>query len=189
MIPAPLVLAAAGRPVVPWRNGAGSGVEVIVRPFGSTGDDFAWRVSIATVDTDTAFSHYPGVDRSLMPLSPQGLDLDDDGRLVHLDQFAVYEFGGENSVSSVNVVHPTIDLNLMTRRDRSAGTLRSVDVDGLWSLTAGAAEEVAVIVLAGRPMVGERRLTVHDALLLESGVTVELSGNGRIAVAGVKRAR
>lgn len=181
---ASVYLPAADRVDVPWRNGAGRSTEVIVRPDGCAGDGFDWRVSIATVDGDTAFSRYPGVDRWLMPISPEGLDLVDDGRLVQLGQFAVHAFVGESEVASTNVTGPTLDLNLMVRRGLGAGSLRSVEVSGRWVAEA-AAEEVVVVVLDGSLRSGTLQLEPQDALLIGNGGRATLQGAGRIAVARV----
>ena len=178
-------LPAADRADVPWRNGAGRSMEVIVRPDGAGGDGFDWRVTIATVTGDTAFSRYPGVDRWLMPISPEGLDLVDDGRLVQLGQVAVHAFAGEHEVAPTNVTGPTLDLNLMVRRGPGSGSLRSVEVSGPWVAEAAAAEEVVVVVLDGSLRSGTLQLQPQDALLIGNGGRATLQGVGRIAVARI----
>ena len=120
------VLRAIDRVELPWRNGGGVTTEVVVSPGAETGaqagaEDFAWRLSIATVDSNAPFSQFPGVDRVLLALSEHGLDLVDEGLPIHLDVFDSHTFAGENSVASVNVVSPTLDLNLMTRRGVVSG--------------------------------------------------------------------
>jgi environmental stress-induced protein Ves len=76
------VLRAADRAVTRWRNGTGTTSEILVRrdpTAAPTAVGFDWRLSIATVSSDAAFSAFPGVDRSLMALSAAGLNLTDNG--------------------------------------------------------------------------------------------------------------
>lgn len=181
----PVVLPVAERRVVPWLNGGGVSAEVVLRPAGPAGNDFDWRLSIATVDGDGGFSAYPGIDRVLMPISPEGLDLVHDGRLVALDQFEAHRFPGESAVSSANVTRPTLDLNLMTRRERCTGTLESVEVSGRWSAGAGANEEIVLVVLDGRLRLGERVLNPQDAVLVENRGEVAVQGTARVALVRV----
>ena len=183
------VLTAASRVAEPWLNGGGVTSEVAARPIGSGPAGFDWRLSIATIAGDSAFSGYPGVDRMLMAISPQGLDLVDGGVPVHLGQFDVHRFPGENDVGSVAVTSPTLDLNLMTRRGRCTGSLRSVKFSGLWTVEAGEGEDLALVVLDGSLRLGERTLTALDAVLLEHAGRAQLEGTARVALARVARIR
>jgi len=183
------VLTAASRVAEPWRNGGGVTSEVAARPIGGGPAGFDWRLSIATIAGDNPFSGYPGVDRMLMAISPQGLDLVDGGVPVHLGQFDMHRFPGENEVAAVAVTSPTLDLNLMTRRDRCTGSLRSVDFSGLWSVEAGDGEDLALVVLAGSLRLGERTLTALDAVLLEHAGRAQLEGTARVALARVRHVR
>ncbi|TFD77261.1 HutD family protein [Cryobacterium sp. Sr8] len=183
------VLTAASRVAEPWRNGGGVTSEVAARPLGGGPAGFDWRLSIATIAGDNPFSGYPGVDRMLMAISPQGLDLVDGGVPVHLGQFDVHRFPGENEVAAVAVTSPTLDRNLMTRRGRCAGSLRSVHFSGLWTVEAGDGEDLALVVLDGILRLGERTLTALDAVLLEHAGRAQLEGTARVALARVARIR
>lgn len=179
------VLAAADRVAVPWLNGDGVTSEVVARPVGGDPAAFDWRLSIATISGDHPFSSYPGVDRLLMPLSPQGLDLLDGGAPVHVRQFDVHGFAGENEVASFGVWAPTLDLNLMTRRGRCTGSLLLTQVSSDWTVQAGHEESIALVVLDGSLHLGERRLTFLDAVLIEHGGRATVRGTARVAVARV----
>ena len=50
---------------MPWKNGAGTTIEIAVFPEQAGLDDFVWRVSRAQVVADGGFSHFAGIDRSL----------------------------------------------------------------------------------------------------------------------------
>lgn len=104
---------------MPWKNGQGLTEEVAIFPPGSPLDGFDWRISIAHVSVAGPFSPFPGVDRSIALLDGDGLALD----LPNGDVAPVtsgeppFSFPGEWDIRSRNIGGPTIDLNVMTRRD------------------------------------------------------------------------
>jgi hypothetical protein len=182
-----LVLRAADRVDVPWRNGAGMTSEIGVSPAAAA-DDFVWRLSVATVDSDTSFSTFSGVDRCLLALSPQGLNLVDEGQLVELTAFESYRFPGENSVASTSVTRSTLDLNLMTRRALCTGTLESCSVAGTLCVETASGGCVVIVILAGTFAVGSEKLAILDAVQFfpDSTDTYSLTGSGQIAIARVR---
>lgn len=110
---------------VPWRNGGGVTRELIVQ-----GDDpFDWRLSAATIDRDGPFSEFAGIDRILVLLRGDGIDLELGGRSVTLTapgQGVV--FSGEVPVAARLLGGSTVDLNLMWRRDRWRASYWSGDL-------------------------------------------------------------
>ena len=63
--------------VMPWKNGAGSTTELLIDPPGATlAGGFRWRVSMATVAESGPFSSFPGLDRTLLLLEGEGMELD-----------------------------------------------------------------------------------------------------------------
>jgi hypothetical protein len=179
----PIILAAKDRRPVAWKNGAGSAVEVAVSPPNSYGTDFDWRVSIATIETDSEFSRYPGIDRLLMPLATAGLALEVDGTTRQLRGFESFPFAGESEVRAIEVTVSSLDLNLMVRRSFGAGSLTRVDVTDGVTLRASVDEDVVVVILGQRH--GYEDL---DAIALTQGGRVKLVGAGRVAVARITRA-
>jgi environmental stress-induced protein Ves len=59
--------------IMPWRNGRGSTLEIAREP--ATGDDFAWRLSLADIDRDGEFSAYRGYRRALVLIAGNSLQL------------------------------------------------------------------------------------------------------------------
>ena len=109
-----------------WKNGAGWTTEIAQAPADDGGSGhFAWRVSIAEVDADAAFSTFPGVDRSLLVLAGEGMVLTfGDGRSALLRALAEgLAFPGEASVHARLLGGPTRDFNVMTRRGLYTHTL------------------------------------------------------------------
>ena len=86
-------------PVSRWRNGGGETREIISFPHESP--DFSWRISIATIATDGAFSRFPGIDRVITLLEGEGVELDAEGKyrqlLLRNQPFA---FAGEDQIQA-----------------------------------------------------------------------------------------
>ena len=101
-----------------WRNEAGWTREIHRHPEGTA--EWQWRVSIAEIEHDAAFSLLPGIDRELMLLSGNGLRLRfDDGECVELNPpHDRHRFAGERALTGELVDGTTHDFNLMWRRDR-----------------------------------------------------------------------
>ena len=100
-----------------WRNGQGWTREIHAE---GTAEDWSWRLSIAEIEHDAAFSLFPGVDRELMLLSGDGLRLRfDGGECVELSPpHDRHRFAGERALTGELVDGTTHDFNLMWRRDR-----------------------------------------------------------------------
>ena len=180
----PLLSRASDRPSTPWKNGGGSTSEIASSPAGSGLDDFDWRVSIATIDGDSEFSSFEGVDRWLMPLTPDGLTLVDNGETRLVPQFDVQAFAGESPVSAVEVSAESRDLNLMVRRGIRSGSLEKRAVVGSAVLTTDDETELIVVVLDGTLDLPDR-MVAGDALVLGPDDFLMLSGTATIAVATV----
>ncbi|MFF0452925.1 HutD family protein [Nocardia africana] len=95
----------------PWRNGGGATRELAVStaPCGN----ILWRISVADLDRDAAFSVFPGMDRLFTALGTLRLIVD--GSPVDMLAGCQMRFTGETPVS-VSLPAPTRALNVMTRR-------------------------------------------------------------------------
>lgn len=63
---------------MPWRNGRRSTREIAREP--ATGEEFAWRLSLADIESDGDFSSYPGYSRALVLVAGTRLHLQFRGR-------------------------------------------------------------------------------------------------------------
>lgn len=109
----------AGLSAVPWKNGGGSTTQIAVGPPDAGFDDFDWRISLATIAEDGAFSVFPNVDRTLALVDGNGATLDIDGNSQILCQDdPVAAFAGESRVIAKLNHGATTDFNVMTRRER-----------------------------------------------------------------------
>ena len=88
------LLRAANRKLVPWKNGAGVTEEVAVCPSGAGYDNFLWRLSIATISGESAFSILPGVRRLFSALEGRlSINIDGQSRDVGPDHPAIVNAG------------------------------------------------------------------------------------------------
>ena len=110
------VIAANEYQRVRWKNGLGWTREIVRFP---DIDAWIWRLSIAEIERDAAFSRFPGVDRELVLLSGNGLRLRFESGEVRelLPPHASIRFEGEAGVTGELIDGPTTDFNLMWRRD------------------------------------------------------------------------
>lgn len=117
------VLALADIPPAPWKNHAGSTRELHIEPAGSDLDTFMWRVSVAEVAADSAFSTFDGIDRTIVLLSGAGLHLQlAGGALQRLTStYQPFAFAGELHVQAAVQGGATRDFNLMVRRSEAVG--------------------------------------------------------------------
>ncbi len=120
-----LILRAADRASLPWKNGGGVTREVAVHPPGSDLDSFDWRVSLAEVREAGPFSLFPGVERQMAVIAGR-LELSIAGRptLWLTAESAPCEFPGDVPASARPLEASVSDLNVMTRRGRCAAQLR-----------------------------------------------------------------
>lgn len=104
----------------PWKNGGGSTTEILASPPGAGLDDFDFRISLATIAQSGPFSIYPGVDRTLSLVDGGNvvLDVGNERKVALSDREPVVAFPGEVPVSATVDGSPTVDFNVMTRRDR-----------------------------------------------------------------------
>ena len=114
------VLSSTGYRRERWRNGMGWTREILRLP--RQGDDWVLRLSIAEIESDAAFSRFPGVERELVLLHGNGVRLRfEDGRVEDvLPPHGRVRFGGEAAVHGELVDGTTHDFNVMWRRDRVA---------------------------------------------------------------------
>lgn len=109
-------------PVTPWKNGGGSTCELACWPPGAGLHDFGWRISIASIAAAGPFSVFPGIDRSIMLLAGNGVQLrsadgDIDHRLGTPGQ--PFAFSGDTAIDCTLLgddSRVSSDFNVMTRR-------------------------------------------------------------------------
>lgn len=101
--------------VQPWANGRGETLE-LCRKDGPQG--MLWRLSVATVAEDGAFSRLPGIERILTVIEGPGFDLVGDGQRLRADPLRPVAFSGDLVLAAQGVAAPSRDFNVMVARGR-----------------------------------------------------------------------
>ncbi|KFI05951.1 HutD family protein [Massilia sp. BSC265] len=181
----------AGLSPVPWKNGGGSTTEIAIGPPDSGFEDFDWRVSLATIEKDGAFSSFPGVDRTLALVEGHGMTLEIDGEpLMVTDTEPVAAFDGSSQVIARLGRGASTDFNAMTRSERCYHTFGRRRLSGGSTFVARA--DVTVLFLAEGDVLELRNenerigLVRFDAVVLEPGSVWKLeAGQGMIYIVDV----
>ncbi|MFC0254665.1 HutD/Ves family protein [Massilia consociata] len=181
----------AGLSPVPWKNGGGSTTEIAIGPPDAGFEDFDWRVSLATIEKDGAFSQFPGVDRTLALVEGHGMQLEIDGEptlVTELDP--VVAFDGSSTVLAKLNRGGSTDFNAMTRSDRCYHTFGRRRLSGASTFVARA--DVTVLFLAEGDALELRNekerigLVRFDAVLLDPGSVWKLeAGQGMIFIVDI----
>lgn len=150
-------------PATPWKNGGGVTRELACFPHGAGLDDFVWRVSIADIGKSGPFSHFPGVERIIMLLAGDGMELRHDGGAPYplTAPLQPFRFPGEAPIEATLVGSPSQDFNLMLRRELVDGEIR------VWHKTADIAADDGFVLLhcvSGAWQAGPHRLGPRDTL-------------------------
>ncbi len=121
----------ANVPATPWKNGGGSTRELVCWPPATAAaggmDSFGWRVSVATIAAPGPFSAFTGVDRQIMLLGGDGVQLTSSGWQHTLaERWQPFAFSGDEAVDCTMLGGISTDFNLMLRRGVWDGTLQVV---------------------------------------------------------------
>jgi environmental stress-induced protein Ves len=162
-------LRAADRMARPWKNGGGTTRDVAAWPAGAGMDDFDWRISIAGVETSGPFSAFPGIDRVLMVIGGNGLQLTVAGMApVLLDAASPpFAFPGEAHCDGVLTKGSIRDLNIMVRRGAWSARVRRLEVAG--EAVVNCEAEFTLALALDAAVIGEDLLAAEDAVLAARG--------------------
>jgi environmental stress-induced protein Ves len=177
-----------------WKNGAGTTLEIALG--GRAAGNFDWRLSMALIEQDCAFSSYDGYQRFTTLVSGAGFELlaPDGSTLSFTEVGQLHAYAGSVPFACRLHAGASWDLNLIARQGFGAhmATLRA----GTVPLHVGDGHAAAFIVPLQCPVdietrVGKVRLASSDAASLAPGevawVTAAGSAGGWIAVATMGR--
>ena len=152
-----------------WKNGLGWTTEILRQP---DHDGFDLRLSVAEIESDAPFSPFAGLDRSLLLLEGNGMELrigDAPPQLVNT-RGQIVRFAGETPVEARLLDGPTRDFNVMTRCAACTHQAWYRPLVGPVVLDAGPGVEWIAYLVSGRA----RRQHVEDAQELAGGDTLHL---------------
>lgn len=109
--------------MTPWKNGGGTTAEIAICPPAATIENFAWRISSATVSAAGDFSKFPNCTRFLTVLEGDELGLKVRGRAVSLPPLEVFEFSGDDHVSCELKGSGVRDLNFIFDKNLIEGSM------------------------------------------------------------------
>ena len=174
-----------------WKNDGGWTTE-IARSDDADGADFRWRISIAEIETDGPFSIFHGIDRDLLLLEGNGIELDiDDALPLKLTRrFAHVRFRGESTVDCRLLAGATRDFNVMARRDVVRAEVIARPLVGPMVIFPERGAEWFVHVFAGHALArsGEHRFalgtgdSLHVDYREDGGARIVIEGGGEIVL-------
>lgn len=131
------VIRAAGQRQMAWKNGGGTTTEIALSPVGAAIADFDWRVSMARIDVDGAFSEFPGIERTLSILAGDGITLSCPGAdEVQLTTASPpHAFPADIPAHARLLGGSVVDLNVMTRRGVYHSTVTRLEASSPTDLT------------------------------------------------------
>lgn len=164
-----ILLRAAEREAVPWKNGGGLTSDVAIYPDGASLHNFDWRVSIAQIQSNGPFSLFPGIDRHLVVLDGKMNLMVDQQMPVKLDQqTGAVAFPGDLYAKAELITASLTDLNVMVRRDRfRAEVLRYFEGR---EQVIEMQSDITLLVSAGNAEIGSHWLAPQDAVLIEGSL-------------------
>ena len=151
-------------PHSPWKNGGGSTREIVCFPPGASMDSFAWRISVATIAQAGPFSAFAGIDRQIMLLDGDGVQLVAEQAGIHhglQHRWQPFAFSGDVALDCTLLSGTSTDFNVMTRRGQWQA---KVDV-----LNAQQHSSVASMTPAGLYMVLQGSWKLADGQTLQTG--------------------
>lgn len=136
----------------PWANGLGA--TQIMETCA------AWRISIAEITGRMPFSAFPGMERTLIPLSPGGITLEIAGEPRIVRPKCAAQFRGEDEVVGDSGSHPATVVNVMVQR-----SLTNLSCEILRAGTLDLAGIAAVVVLGGDVSLGDDLLAPGTVII------------------------
>jgi environmental stress-induced protein Ves len=170
-----------------WKNGGGWTSELA---RGGDESAFDWRISIAEIESDGAFSTFPGCDRQIALLAGAGMEIQfDEAEPIRLDQrLRFFPFAGEWHAHGRLIGGPVRDFNVIVRREAFRAEVLYRPLVGPMVFLPEAATTWFVYLAGGRAAlkdVPDADLEAGDSLLLEPGAGVRnrvLSGGGEVVL-------
>ncbi|MDN3296767.1 HutD family protein [Streptomyces ficellus] len=152
---------------------------------GHLGDGFDWRVSLADVGADGAFSSFPGTDRILTVADGTGMHLTAGGSRLLAERYVPRAFPGDVPTHGRLLAGPVVNLNVMHRRGAVTATVAVVR--GTLPVGVPSGATVLIVALDGPARVADVELGRYDAVLCTGSAEELLCTDGHAAVVTLSR--
>ena len=167
---------------MPWANGRGTSYEIASDR--NDAEEWTWRLAMAPVNEDGAFSRIECVNRFLAVVEGAGMLLSVDRKKLQCRPMQVVRFRGDAITDATLTDGPITDINLMIRRKEADGEMAIVAEAGLLR----GASIVVAIGGSAQLQCGDSTIELepHDSILDCDAETVSLV-SGTACVVSVKR--
>ncbi|MGE0717283.1 MAG: HutD family protein [Alphaproteobacteria bacterium] len=175
------ILRAADRRRIPWKNGGGEAEDIASFPADSSWDRMDWRVGRAWIAASGPFSIFPGIDRTFLVASGDGVTLSPDRMPpARLDPSSPpFAFPGDVATGCDLTGGPTVAFNVMSTRGRWSHRVQRRRWAGSLTVPTDAA---FAVMLQGSARVGDASLSEGDAIAVDGAVTLEADGEAAAAL-------
>jgi environmental stress-induced protein Ves len=167
---------------MPWANGRGTSYEIASDR--NDDEEWTWRLAMAPVNEDGAFSRIECVNRFLAVVEGAGMLLSVDRKKLQCKPMQVVRFRGDAITDATLTDGPITDINLMIRRKEADGEMAIVSEAGLLK------DASIVVALGGSAQVqcGDATIELepHDSMLECDAETISLI-SGTVCVVSVNR--
>lgn len=175
-----------------WKNGGGWTTQLAMAPDAATRADtpFDWRISIAEIENDGAFSTFPGCERHIALLEGVGMLLEfDQAPAAELrERLRFVRFDGQWQTHGRLLSGPVRDFNVIARRATiAASVLHRPLVGTMVFLPEAATWFVYVAGGTAQLRIGDaaQSLDAGDSLIITADATTErvvLDGGGELVL-------
>lgn len=166
---------------MPWRNGAGTTIELLRHPEGE--GRFLFRVSVADVSRDGPFSRFEGYDRHIVVAQGEGMKLDcGEHGVIALPALASRTFSGDWDVEGTLTSGPVRDYNLIVDRAWARSELEVVTVSAAQEVDVAPGELCVVHVLRG----ALSDAATGDTLVADTTFVLSPVGSASLAIGRIR---
>ena len=153
---------------MPWKNGLGTTREICSKRLGSR---MAWRLSLAQVDADGAFSEFAGMERILTVVQGQGMRLVSPDQEYQARPFQPVAFSGGTQITGYCDSTPIENFNLIFDPALIDAQVRIADCSGPVDLAGRSVATTIIHVLQGQIVVADGSvLLAEDTCVLTTHV-------------------
>ena len=157
---------------MPWKNGQGTTTQILIHPENSVFEknNFIYRLSSASVNSDGYFSNFSGMTRVLVPIKGAGFSLN--GHIY--EKFEVAHFSGEVETHCQLLKGPVADLGLIYDATKVKVHPRIIHVKSDLKFNLDANSFYFITVLQESVVVGDQVLKELETVQFQNEETCHL---------------